>query len=67
MRAVFLLSVVLLGAIVLWFGARAVVRVARPPDANALMAPLLPQGAPDGRCRASRGTTTGRARPLATG
>ena len=44
MRAIVLRIVVLLGAIVVWFGAWAVVRANRPPDANALIAPLLPQG-----------------------
>lgn len=44
MRAIVLRIAVLLGAIVVWFGAWAVVRANRPPDANALIEPLLPQG-----------------------
>jgi len=52
MRAVNLRIVILLGAIVLWFGAWAVVRAARPPDANALIASLLPQGEGQSVCLA---------------
>jgi len=52
MRAVNLWIVVLLGAIVLWFGAWAVVRAGRPPDANALIASLLPQGEGQSVCLA---------------
>jgi hypothetical protein len=66
MRAVIVLIVVVLGGIVLWFGARAVVSVARPPDANALIAPLLPQG--EGRSVCLAGSFTDRrARPRRAG
>ncbi len=58
MRAIVLRIAVLLGAIVVWFGAWAVVRANRPPDANALIAPLLPQG--DGQSACLTGSFTDR-------
>jgi hypothetical protein len=51
MRAV-LRIVVLLGASVLWFVAWALVRATRPPDTNALIAPLLPHGEGQSVCLA---------------
>jgi hypothetical protein len=50
MQGIALRIVVLVGAVGLWFGAWALVRSNRPPDASALIAPLLPQSEGQSAC-----------------
>ena len=52
MRGIALRVVVMVGAIGMWFAAWALARTFQPPDANALIGPLLPQGEGQSVCLA---------------